>query len=350
MATKLNVAALTLNTEEAQNVSEAVLERVFVQGELNNVHDIRTGVQHDQQIVFIDNLDVGGEAMTNCVPVEQSGLTLTEKVWTPKLIAGRFTHCANDLAQLLKLFKKAQRVNPDHFDRINSQELAILMVKVSESIKTSVHAKAWIGDTAAAVFAGGNFTIANFNVNLWDQFDGIWKQVFADGNIPRYTIAENANATYVLQVLAADKGRTILQSVYENADPRLIGASDAQFIVTRTIWDNYMTTIENKQGNGGIIERLENGALSIRFRGIPVKVDYEMDRIIRKYHDDLTVHWRPSRCLLTVPGNIPIATLNTDDLQNLTSIYDPVGLQNIIDYAYYLDVKHGESYLSSVAY
>ena len=350
MATKLDVAALSLNTEEAQSVSEAVLERVFVQGELNNVHDIQTGIQHDQQIVFVDNLDVGGEAMSGCTPVEQGSLTLTEKLWKPKLIAGRFKHCANDLAQLLKLFKKAQRVNPDHFDRINSEELGILMVKISEAIKTSVHAKIWLGDTAAAVQAGGNFTIANFNVNLWDQFDGLWQQIFADGDIKRFTISENTGVSYAAQVLAADKGRTILQTVYENADPRLIGASDAQFIVTRTIWDNYMTTIENKQGNGGIIERLENGVLSIRFRGIPVKVDYEMDRIIRKFQDDLTVHFRPSRCLLTVPSNIPIATLSTDDLQNLTSIYDPVGLQNIIDYAYYLDVKHGESYLSSVAY
>ena len=350
MASKFDVSGLTLNTEEATEIGKAVIEQVFVQGELSDVHAVETGIQHQQQIVFIDNLDVSGEAFTNCTPVEQDGLVLTEKVWTPQLIGGRYTHCANDLNKLFKLFEKARRANPDYFDGLNRNGLGLLMVKIVDAMKVSISAKVWLGDTAAAVQAGGNFTIAGFNVGLWDQFDGLWEQIFADSAIPRYTITENGNATYVLQELASNEGRTIFQTLYEDADSRLIGHADAQYLVTRSIWDNYLTTIEDKQGNGGIITRLEDGTVTMDYRGIPIVKMDEWDRTIRKYQDDLTVHYRPHRALLTTPNNIPIATLSEDDLDSLESWYEKKDKTNILDFAYFLDTKWGESYMGSVAY
>ena len=350
MASKIDVSALTLNAEEASQIGEAVIEQVFVQGELSDVHAVETGIQHDQQIVFVDNLDVSGEAFTACVPVEQSGIVLTEKVWQPKLIGGRYTHCANDLSKLLKLFKKAQRANPDFFDNVDSEAMGLLTAKIIDAMKVSISAKVWLGDTGAAVQAGGNFTISGFTVGLWDQFDGLWEQIFADSDIPRYTITENGNVTYVLQELAAGEGRTIFQTLYEGADSRLIGSADAQYLVTRSIWDNYLTTIEDKQGNGGVIERLENGVVTMNYRGIPIIRMNEWDRTIRKYQDDLTVHYRPHRALLTTPNNIPIATLSTDDLDSLESWYEKKDKTNILDFSYFLDTKWGESYMGSVAY
>lgn len=350
MASKIDVSALTLNTEEATQIGEAVIEQVFVQGELTDVHAIETGVQHDQQIVFVDNLDVSGEAYTNCTPVEQTGLVLTEKKWQPALVGGRYTHCANDLNQLLKLFKKSSKANPDFFDNIDSEAMGLLMAKIIDAMKVSISAKVWLGDLTAAVQAGGNFTIAGFNVGLWDQIEGLWEQIFADSAIPRFTITENAGATYVLQVLASGKGRTIFQTMYEDADSRLIGHPDAEYLVTRSIWDNYLTTIEDKQGNGGVIERLESGVVRMKYRGIPIIRMDEWDRTIRKYQDDLTVHYRPHRALLTVPNNIPIATLSTDDLDSLESWYERKDKTNILDFSYFLDAKWGESYMGSVAY
>ena len=184
MASKIDVSGLTLNPEEAQQISEAVNEKVFISGELSQIHDIETGVSMNQQIVFVNNLDVGGEALTLCVPAEQDGLTMTQKNWTPALIAGRFTHCANELNVLLKIFKRAQKVEPDFYDRIGSEEMGLLMAKIIDALKVSVSAKAWLSDTAAAIQPGGNFTIAGFNAGLWDQFPGLWVQIFADGAIP----------------------------------------------------------------------------------------------------------------------------------------------------------------------
>jgi hypothetical protein len=350
MASQIDVAALTLNPEEETDVSQAVFEKTFVTGELADVHDIQTGIQHKQQIVFIDQLDVNGEAFTGCVPVEQTGLTLTEKFWDPALIGGRWTHCAEDLDQLTKLFKKAERANPDHFDRIDSEELGIVMTRIMQSMKTSVGAKAWLSDKAAAAQPGGNFTASGFNAGLWNQIDGLWQQIFADGNIPVYTISENAGASYAAQELSVDEGQTILRQLYENADSRLLGEVDAQILVTRSIWDNYLITTENTQGQGGIIERQENGVTKLDFRGIPVKRMDDWDRTIRKYQDTTTAWYRPHRALLTTEGNIPLGTLNESDLETLTSFYFQKDLSNIMDVAYYLDAKFGESYLASAAY
>lgn len=350
MASKIDVTGLSLNAEEAQKVSELVVEKVFVETPLNAVHDIQTGIQHDTQIVFVDNLDVGGEALTNCTPAEQGGLTLTEKFWTPKLVAGRFSHCANDLNQLLKVFNKARRAEPDFFDRVNSDEIGLLTTKIIEALRVSVSAKVWLSDTAAAAQPGGNFTASGFNGGLWNQFDGLWKQIFADGNVPHYTISENAGASYALQALAAGEAYNIFVALYEQADPRLLGDPNAQILVTRSIWDNMLKYIETKEAQGGIVKTMIDGRITMDFRGIPVVLMNEWDRTIRKYQDDGTVYFRPHRALLTTPENIPVGTLSTSDLQNLESWYEKKDKTNYVDYSYFLDAKFGESYMASVAY
>lgn len=351
MATKFDVTALTLNPQEATDVSEAVVEQVFVQSEMASIHAVHTGISMKEQIVFVDQLGVGGEAFTNCTPAEQDGLTFTQKYWDPALIGGRFTNCANDLNKLFKLFKKAQKANPDYFDKTGSQEMGMLMASITEAIKVSVNAKVWLSDTAADDFAGGgNFTNSGFNAGLWDQFDGLWKQIFADGNIPRYTIAKNGNASYALQALAAGEGHTILKSLYNDADARLLGADDTQFLVTRSIFDNYLDYLESTQNAGGTVEVTEDGRKMLRYRGIPVILQNEWDRLQNLYQNDGTVVYRPHRALLTVPGNIPVGTLSESDLENLESFYDKKDKTNIVDYAYFLDAKHLESYMSAVAY
>ena len=100
MATKFDITGLTLNPQEATEVSEAVVEQVFVQNDLNQINDIQTGIQMKEQIVFVGQLGIGGEALTGCTPAEQDALEFTQKYWDPALIAGRFTNCQNDLNKL----------------------------------------------------------------------------------------------------------------------------------------------------------------------------------------------------------------------------------------------------------
>lgn len=350
MATKFDISALTLNPQEVTDVSAAVVEQVFIQNDLNEINDIQTGIQMKEQIVFVGQLGVGGEALTGCTPAEQDALVFTQKYWDPALIAGRFTNCQNDLNKLFKLFQKAEKANPDFFDKENKPEMNMLAAAIIESIKTSVHAKAWYSDTAADDFAGGgNFTNGT-NLGLFNQIDGLWKQIFADGTAYRYTIAENAGVSYAAQALADGKGFTILKDLYNGADPRLLGNPDAKFVVTRSIWDNYLDYLESTQNSGGFIEVTEDGRQMLKYRGYPVIMNNEWDRLQNLYQNNGTVVFRPHRAVFTVPGNIPIGTLSETDLQSLESWYEKKDKSNIVDFAYFLDAKLLESYMIAVAY
>ena len=350
MATKFDITGLTLNPQEATEVSEAVVEQVFVQNDLNQINDIQTGIQMKEQIVFVGQLGIGGEALTGCTPAEQDALEFTQKYWDPALIAGRFTNCQNDLNKLFKLFQKAQRTNPDYFDKEGSQEMGMLATAIIESIKTSVHAKAWYSDKAGDTFAnGGNFTNGT-NLGLFNQIDGLWKQIFADGNAYRYTISENAGASYNAQALADGKGYTVLKNLYNGADARLLGNPDARFVVTRSIWDNYLDYLESTEASGGNIQVMEDGRRALSYRGYPVLLNNEWDRLQNLYQNNGTVVFRPHRAVFTVPANQPIGTLSETDLQNLESWYEKKDKSNIVDFAYFLDAKLLESYMIAVAY
>lgn len=350
MASKIDVSALSLNAKEVESVSEAVFEKVFMDTQLSQIHDIMSGISMKEQIVFIANLAIGGEALSGCTPAEQDSLVLTEKFWEPALIAGRFTHCANDLNQLLKIFRRAQKATPDFFDRIGSEEIGVLVARIVDSLTRSIDAKIWFAAKNAAVQPAGDFTVAGFNAGIWNQIDGLWEQIFADSDVPVYTIAENSGTTYALQVLADGESLNIFQSMYEKADSRLLGDPDAQILVTRSIWDNYLALTETKEYNGGITKRLDNGQMAMNYRGIPIVMKDSWDRNIADYQNDLTVSVLPNRALLTTPSNIPVATLNQSDLSTLDSFYDKVTKSNYVDYAYYLDAKFGEAYLAVAAY
>ena len=56
MAEILNLDGLTLNPEEAQEISQAIFEYVLETGELSDDHDIHTGIQWKTQIPFIGTL------------------------------------------------------------------------------------------------------------------------------------------------------------------------------------------------------------------------------------------------------------------------------------------------------
>lgn len=349
MASKIDVSALTLNPQEATMLSEAIQEKVFIDTPLTSIHDIQTGVSMQSQIVFVDNLEIGGEAFTGCTPAEQDALKMTQKYWNPQLIGGRFTHCANDLNQLLKIFARAQKATPDYFDRIGSQEIGLLMAKITQALKESVAAKAWYSDLAAADLPAGNFTPGT-NLGVFNQFNGLWDQIFSDGSIKRYTITENAGASYAAQKLAAGESNNIFKGMYELADSRLLGSPDAQILVTRSIWDNYLSYLEDTQKGGGYTEVLEDGRTVMSYRGINIVLMNEWDRTQNAYQNDGTVVVSPNRAVFTTPSNIPLATLSESDINTLESWYEKKDKSNIVDYSYFLDAKFLESYMAVVAY
>lgn len=352
-----DLTALTMNEEEAQEVSQAIFEAVIMEGDLAEFHEIETGIEHKTQIPFIGNLGLLGYKQTGCSRTEDgSSIPLTEKFWDPVLIGDRLKHCATDVNALLKLFKKAQKINPDFYDRINGEEFGVIIAKVENAMKSMNNRLVWFGDTVAANVSGAGVITNGVDVKYFTPIDGLFKQIFIEvtTSASNYVaISENAGVNYAAQALAANKALTIFRNMHKAMDARFFQALEdgamPQFLVTREIMQNYWDTLEEKSLNFSLAET-QDGISKMSYRGIPIKVRYDWDNNIRSYQDNGTKWNLPHRAILTVKENIPIGTLSTEDLTALTSWFEQKDKANYIDFDLKLDAKHLLPYLTVAAY
>lgn len=353
MASKIDVSALTLNPEEASEIGSAIIEAEFVNGPLAETHEPHTGITHKMQIPFVGRLPDSLKKSAGCTPNEGGVLTMSEKFWDPEKFDSRFTHCAADLNNLLKLFKKYQKINPDFYDRIDSEELGLVAARVAAMVRESLPVKFWFSDTAADVVAEGGVFSAGTDLDLFNVFDGWFKQLFAivPTSASNYiAISENAGVNYAAQVLAADKAFDTFVKMRKAADSRLLEDPNIQIECTRTMAENYRDTLRNKSLGAGFLETTENGKTVLKFDGIPVYVNHEFDRIIKSVQDNGTKWNLPHRAIMSTPDNLPYGTTSEDDFETLESFYDQYLKSNIMDIAMSLDAKVLEGYKVVFAY
>jgi hypothetical protein len=351
MASLIDISELTLNPEEAHEIGQLIIERAFEQGPLSDIHDIETGIQYKQQIPFAGRLADSLKKAEGCTPNPGSGVALTEKFWDPEIFDSRWIHCAADLNKLLKLFKKAQKINPDFYDQIDSEAMGVIYALIDQMLMETLPIKIWFSDKTADVFADGGVFKAGTDLDLYNVIDGLWKQIFAEATVAnRVTITQNAGATYVLQALPADAALGYLTLVMNLADSRLLADGTMELLVTRSIADNYRNTLRTKTIGAGFVEITENGRPELYFDGIKLKVMFDWDRFIDASQNNGTKRNLPHRIVLTVPANIPVGTLSTADLATLDAFYDRTLKSNIVDVAFSLDTKLLEDYMMCVAY
>lgn len=357
MASLINNGTFTFNAEELKDWSKVIHELTYGDKELQELHNIETGVEFNKQIVFAGRMGLMGKTISGCTPNEVGGVTLTEKFWTPIKEDFRLKQCSADVNAQDKLVNQMSKINPDFyniFEGSQSSVGAFLVERVLSAFKENLLRKAWFNDKAADTIANGGVLTAGTDKGYFNSFDGLFKQIFAEvksGDKNFVSIAKNAGVTYAGQVLASGEGIAILKEMYKAADSRLKGHADKKFYVTTSIWDAYLDDLEDVQNQGaGNTMITENGQVTLTYRGIPLEQMDFFDRTIQEYEDNATTYFRPNRAILSIPSNLPIATLSTDDWGNLEAFYDMVTKTNYIDGAYSIDAKHLESYLTVAAY
>jgi hypothetical protein len=346
----INAEGLTLHAREAETVSEVIFARVFNEGDLAEYHEIETGIDVDKQIAFAGRIGLLGKKSEGCTPHDEGGFELTQKYWTPALEDFRLSHCQNDMPALLKMFRKSQRINPDFFDAVGSPEFGVVISAVETALTENIHRKVWFNDKAAAVTPGGVFTTGT-EVDYFNSFDGLFKQIFTEvtaGNVTRIEI--DANDPAGDQTLAADVAIDIFEKMVTRADERLVAADDAFILVTRSLADNYRATLRNRSLGSGYMEVVEQGRPKLLFDGIEVKVRYDWDRYIKTYQKNGSKFNLPHRAVLTTKSNIPVGTLNEQDLAKLDVFYDKTLKTNFMDAAYTIDAKLLEDYMVVAGY
>lgn len=354
----LDLAGLTMNAEEAQEVSKLIYEATITGGQLAEYHEIEQGIHHKTQIPFIGNLDLVGVKQTGCDrTLNPSTIPLTEKFWDPELIGDRLKHCVTDVNALLKLFKKSSRVNPDFYDRIDGEEFGVIIAKVAQAMEKMNNRIVWFGDKAADNVSGGGVITNGTDPAYFDILDGLWKQIITEvpaGATNHVNIVENEAATKVLQdTLAADTGYKTLKAMYNATDARFFEAmqdgAQAEFLITRALAQNWEDYLETTSLAFSLLE-VKEGTDRLRYRGIPIKIKNDWDSNIRAYMDNGTTWNLPHRALLTVKENIPVGTVATEDLDTITSWYEKKDHANYIDFDLKLDAKHLLPYMTVAAY
>lgn len=349
----INADNLTLNAREAETVSEVIFERVFNDSDLAEYHEIETGIDVKTQIAFAERLGLLGKKSEGCTPNEAGGFALTEKFWTPVLEDFRLKHCQNDMPALLKLFRKSQRINPDFFDAVGSEEFGVIISAVESAMLENMHRKIWFNDTAAATIDSAGVFKNGTDLGYFNSFDGLFKQIMSEvtaSDANYVAITKNTGNSYANQALAEDDAIAIFEQMVTAADERLVATEDSFILATRTLADNYRATLRNKNLGSGFLEVVEEGRPKLYFDGIEVKVRYDWDRYIKEYQNDDTKWNLPHRAVFTTKSNIPVGTLSEEDLTKLDAFYDKVQKTNIMDAAYTIDSKHLEAYMTVAAY
>lgn len=350
----IDVSALTLNPQEVTEINKVIFEKVYNNPLISDIHEIETGILMKTQIVLANRINrVLGKASVGCTPNAETGFTMSQKYWEPVREDFRLTHCQADMPALLKIFKKDAKMNPDFYDAIGSEELGVIVAAVSDAMIESLITKIWFADTAAATISGGGVFTNGTDVARFNTFNGQFKQIFAD--VPTIAsnyvaITQNAGASYVAQALPADSALEYFKTMFRKADKRLVKDGSAQLLVTASLFDNFVDTLENKTIANGFLDRAEDGSVNIRYRGVPIKMMDIWDRVIDQYQDNGTKWNLPHRAILTNKSNIPVGTMSEEDLTALDSFYDKTDKTNYIDAVYTIDTKHLENYLTVAAY
>ena len=298
-----------------------------------------------------------GKAVTGCTPNAIGGVTLTQKFWTPVKEDFRLTHCSADVNAQDKLINQMAKMNPDFYNIVEGSQSQVgnfLVERVLSGFKEALLRKAWFSDTAADTVANAGVLTNGTDKAYFNTFNGLFKQIFAEvssGDSNYVSVTKNAAASYAAQALASGDAIAILKSMYNAADSRLQDAPNKKFYVTRSIWDGYLNDLEATQNSGaGNTMINEKGQLTLTYRGVQIEKMDIWDRTIVAYENNGTKYNLPHRAVLTVPSNIPVATLATDDWGTIDAFFDKVTKLNYIDGIYSIDAKHLEDYMTVAAY
>jgi hypothetical protein len=356
MASVIDYSDLTLNDQEALEVSQAVFEDVYVSGPLSNFHYIQTGIKMKTQIPFFGLLPMLGQKSTGCTPNAESGLDLTEKFWDPELIDFRLTHCQSDVEAKYKMWEKIAKKAADTWETMDNGQMQFIVDRAKNAHTEAIlRLSSFADEAAAAVGSGGNVTAAGYDVLYWSMLDGLWDQIFvgvAATTVDRTTITENGLASYALQGALGDTvALDCLRGMYEGIDPRAFTGGTLKYQVTKSLLNNWQALLEDKSLANAVLDKVEKDRTTpYSYRGIPIEVRYDWDRNIATYFDTTVVHYLPHRAILTPIENIPIGTSDEESMNSIASFYDKVTRQWYYDGASFLDVKLLEEHKITVAY
>lgn len=359
MAQPLNTSNLTLNIKETPSFGEFINMQLFEQPGLTTIHKIMQGVTMEMEMVIAGRMSKMGISDASCTrPNSGAGVVLSPRTTSPKKVGDTLEICQKDLNALFKAYYDKVRSYKELFDITGSDEETFLLALVSDAASKAVYRLAWFGDTAVPVADADSAGVKlAASQKYYNTLDGIWKKVFASvlaNGIKRFEITKNQEATIVAQeALAAGYALEVFEGMWKLASPILRARQDKIIPVTRGIFENYRQYLDNK-GVVYDINITQNGLQSLKWNGIPVinmETVWDLD-LQADFVDNTTnnAYFLPNRAVLTVPENIPITTLNENDMSELESFYQQKERLWNVAFGFTMDALFVDEELITVAY
>lgn len=312
-----------------QQATEVMIKPVFYNEELTRFFEVLGDIKSTRQLALDEILEDIVRVSSGCGRDVSGGpIDISEKIITLCDMKVNLDQCAKNLKNTF--MEEMLRTGNALYDLTGTDLENYILQKVTEALGQDVPKIAWMGDTALV----GSFPTIG-------ACDGIWKRLINAGS---YEVAKpyDFGAT-----LAECEALDALRAVYEGASDLLDQMPENQkfFAVTRSVYDNYRTCLEERCcGDRGTI-LLENGSSTFTFRGIPVIKMSSWDRWISNYS-----LLNPHRILYSWNKNLVIGTDMFSDTTQLDFYYVKQDKMNHIDAEFSMatQFKYGE--LTAIAY
>ncbi|RKR84907.1 hypothetical protein BDD43_5160 [Mucilaginibacter gracilis] len=357
MSSTINLSAVTFDGKEVMSLREAFYQSVFQNPTIDQFHTVVTGIKAKQQMVYLGQYGLTGKKITDCgITPTASAIPAIEKFWQPQYIGDRIQECYTDLLQTFFVWGLKNGVQKS--DLTNTDFALFLEERFSLAAYETALRFAWLGNTAADIATNGGYLANSVDPGYFNALNGFWAQAkaiaVADGT-KHIAIANNAGSSYAAQAFTqADTDAKVVTTMFEsmiyNADLRLRGAKDKVIVATQSVVDQYARERKAVSNIELAYERTESGIDTFKIDGVDVIPFQFLDRHIRNYENNGTKWNQPHRALFTTKSNLQIGTEEVSNLSELDPFYDKIGKKYNVDYAFNLDAKIAEDYLTMVAY
>lgn len=360
------VQDLTFHGREAQ---EFILEPAYARPEISAIMTVHEGIKGAMRVAYAGQLRKITRRDTGC-DTTPSGkqIPTSEAIWNPQPVEMWVAQCYADLANTFLAWGLAVGYKRPQLDAGvvtitdanggNPREVNLW----TEFVLTQMQ-NAGADDFLRIVFFGKmDITTGQLGPNAavedYNQVNGFFTRIFAAGaTTRRYTISQNAGATYATQQLPDGAAPIIFRNLVDGADPRLTAMPNQIILVTQTIYNNWVAYRESKNLETSFAFEMNGDGTrgqvtqsTSNYRGIPVIPMNVWDMTIREDFNNGTRYDLPHRAILTTIENLAAGMDAQDGVTQFESHYEWVKKTMHMRGNYMLDTQLVHDYLVSAAY
>ena len=288
-------------TYSGANFAELFLEPIFRDSDLMQFRVI-PNVKHVMNLYTADALSCIVQKYTTCSDADSGNVfNVNDKQITAGRMRVAVSQCQNEFfgTYLEESFRNGINV----FNLEGTQLMDTILQNVRNGISRDVVRLAWFGD----ITEGGD------SAACYNATDGWWKLLIADTVVNNNKVAINNSGAFT-----AGEGIAALRAMWAAAPSALqgVGNNEKAFYVSRLIYDDYLTTLEN-QGNAEGQRQLVDGTIRTYFRGVEVIPMYDWDVAVaqRLITDDV-------RAVYVAKQNLAVGTDTNDPEGEMKMFYD----------------------------